>query len=39
MKLGTCVIFNEMEGLDEKFKNLRKNGFDSCQLLAWNPTV
>lgn len=39
MKLGTCVYFNEMKGMDEKFKNLRKNGFDSCQLLAWEPKV
>lgn len=39
MNIGTCVIFNKMEGLETKFKRLHDNGFDSCQLLAWKPWV
>lgn len=39
MKIGTCVIFSSMDGIEEKFSTLRENGFDSCQLLCWNPSV
>lgn len=39
MKIGTCVSFKEMEGFEEKLATLRSNGFDSCQLLCWNPAV
>lgn len=39
MKIGTCVILDTMDGIEEKFVTLRKHGFTSCQLLAWNPRV
>lgn len=39
MKIGTCVIVSSMEGIEEKFSTLQKNGFDSCQLVCWNPSV
>ena len=39
MKIGTCVSLNSMEGIEEKLETLRKNNFDSCQLLAWNPAI
>ena len=39
MKIGTCVSLSSMEGIDEKLALLRKHGFDSCQLLCWNPAV
>lgn len=39
MRIGTCVNFNSMEGIEKKFATLRDNGFDSCQLLSWNPAV
>jgi len=39
MKIGTCVIFSSMDGLEDKLVVLHENGFDSCQLLAWNPAV
>ena len=39
MKIGTCVIFNVMEGIENKFKNLQENGFDNCQLHSWNPSL
>lgn len=39
MKIGTCVIFSSMEGIESKFSTLCENGFDSCQLVSWNPSV
>jgi len=39
MKIGTCVNFNSMEGLEERFATLRRNGFDSCQLVSWQPNI
>ena len=39
MKLGTCVSFSSMEGMEEKLQQLRKFGFASCQLISWNPMV
>lgn len=39
MKIGTCVNFNTLEGIENKFRTLCENGFDSCQLLSWNPEV
>lgn len=37
MKIGTCVTFSSMEEMPGKLDQLAKNGFDSCQLLAWRP--
>ena len=39
MKIGTCVSFSYMEGMEKKFAVLRKNNFDSCQLISWCPNV
>lgn len=39
MKIGTCVIFDTVEGIEKKFETLQKNGFDNCQLHSWNPAV
>lgn len=39
MKIGTCILINTMDGAEEKFQTLRKHGFTSCQLLAWNPDI
>ena len=39
MKIGTCVIFNNVEEIENKFKILQENGFDSCQLHSWNPEL
>ncbi len=39
MKIGTCVNFNTLEGIENKFRTLCENDFDSCQLLSWNPKV
>lgn len=39
MKIGTCIYFEAMEGMAHKFATLRQNGFDSCQLISWNPAV
>lgn len=39
MKIGTCVSFSSMEEMPGKLSVLRKNGFDSCQLIAWEPSL
>ncbi len=39
MKIGTCVGFSSMEEMPAKLDQLEKNGFDSCQLLAWRPDL
>lgn len=39
MKLGTCVSFSSMEGMEGKLQQLKKFGFSSCQLISWNPKV
>ncbi|MBE6728483.1 MAG: sugar phosphate isomerase/epimerase [Ruminococcaceae bacterium] len=39
MKIGTCIQFPDANGLEQKFKTLYENGYDSCQLVSWNPAV
>lgn len=39
MKIGVCVSFETMEGIEEKFQSLRENNFDSCQLLSFNTKI
>lgn len=39
MQIGTCVYLDKMELMDHKLKTLQQNGFDSCQLLAWEPSL
>lgn len=39
MKIGTCVHLHSMEDIPGKFEILKKNGLDSCQLLAWKPEL
>ena len=39
IKIGTCVSLDTMEGIEERVKKLGENGFDSCQLISWNPEV
>lgn len=39
MKIGTCVSLDSMENMEQKFVTLRSNGFDTCQLIAWEPAV
>lgn len=39
MKIGTCVSLSSMEGLEDKFGQLQKYGFTSCQLISWNPKI
>lgn len=39
MKIGCCVIMENMDEMSKKFKDLRKNGFDSCQLICWHPEL
>lgn len=39
MKIGCCVIMENMDEMSKKFKDLRKNSFDSCQLICWHPEL
>ena len=39
MKIGTCIIFDSIENMESKLATLQQNGFDTCQLLAWNPKM
>lgn len=39
MRIGTCVSLDTMDGIEQKLATLCEHGFDSCQLLAWNPEV
>ena len=37
MNIGVCVVFNEIEDIPRQFAELKKNKFNYCQLLCWNP--
>lgn len=39
MKIGTCVSLPSMDGIEQKLATLKENGFDSCQIISWNPLV
>lgn len=36
MKIGTCIQFSSLEEMPAKLSVLRKNNFDTCQILAWD---
>lgn len=36
LKIGTCVTFDNIEGMSKKFEILKASGFDSFQLLSWD---
>ena len=39
MQIGVCVQFDAIERMGEKFANLRKNDFTTCQILSWDPAM
>lgn len=39
MQIGVCVNFNEIDGMSKKFKDLKSEGFDNCQLISWKPEL
>jgi len=39
MKIGTCIRFKSMESLEDQLITLKKYGFSTCQLLAWEPEL
>ncbi len=39
MKIGVCVGFNSISSFKNKIQKLRDEGFDNCQLVAWNPAI
>lgn len=39
MNIGTCVTLSSPRELAASLSVLRENGFDSCQLVAWEPAL
>lgn len=39
MKIGVCVSFDSVSEMSKKFKSLKQEGFDNCQLISWNPAL
>lgn len=39
MKLGTIILLNELDGLEQKFQKLNTMGFDNCQIVSWEPSL
>lgn len=39
MKIGVCVMYSKIEDMPQKFKVLREQGFDNCQLLSWTTSA
>lgn len=39
MKLGLLININNSEGIYDKFEKLRQEGFCSCQVCSWTPSV
>lgn len=39
MEIGVLVNFRLGDDMEEKFANLHKNGFHSCQLACWVPSL
>lgn len=39
MKIGTCVTLSSPKELSGSLSVLRENGFDSCQLISWEPAL
>lgn len=37
MKIGTCVGLDRIGKIEQKLMTLRDNGFDTCQLISWDP--
>lgn len=38
MKVGVCVMFNDINEIEGKFQTLVEQGFDNCQIVAWVPS-
>lgn len=39
MKIGVCVQFDGIDVMSRKFKDLKSEGFDNCQLISWKPEL
>lgn len=39
MKIGTMVYFDKTDGLEKRFEDLVRFGFDNCQLCSWTPDL
>ena len=39
MQIGVCVHFDAMDVMSKKYKALKSEGFDNCQLISWKPEL
>ena len=39
MQIGVCDHFNAMDVMSKKYKTLKSEGFDNCQLISWKPEL
>ena len=39
MKIGVCIIFNDMLSMEKKIRRLQEEAFDNCQLISWQPAL
>lgn len=39
MKVGVCVLYQSIEEMEGKIKTLQAEGFDNCQIVAWDPSL
>ena len=39
MRIGTLISLDQTKEIEQKFRMLKENGFDSCQVQSWNPSV
>ncbi|MEE1186131.1 MAG: sugar phosphate isomerase/epimerase family protein [Acutalibacteraceae bacterium] len=39
MQIGVCVNFDEIDEMSKKFKDLKSEDFDNCQLISWKPEL
>lgn len=39
MKIGVCVNLRDMDSIEKSFRDLKAEGFDSCQLICWSAEL
>lgn len=39
MQIGVCVNFDDIDVMSKKYKDLKSEGFDNCQLISWKPEL
>ena len=39
MKIGVCIGIDDLADFEKQIAEFPKEGFTTCQLLAWNPKI